>query len=80
MKYPFGLALILIAGLDGRFAAIAPDRPRFVSVSAGADHVCALTDDISFLTVLPRAWHTCGLSSTHEVFCWGGDLDDRLPA
>jgi Regulator of chromosome condensation (RCC1) repeat len=28
----------------------------------------------SFETVLPRAWHTCGLSLAHEVFCWGGDL------
>jgi alpha-tubulin suppressor-like RCC1 family protein len=34
----------------------------------------AVVGDISFETVLPRAWHTCGLSSIHAVFCWGGDL------
>ena len=34
----------------------------------------AVAADVSFVMVLPRAWHTCGLSSAHEVFCWGGDL------
>lgn len=27
-----------------------------------------------FQTVLPRAWHTCGLSATRAVWCWGGDM------
>jgi alpha-tubulin suppressor-like RCC1 family protein len=32
----------------------------------------AVAGDVVFATVTPRSWHTCGLSSTNAVFCWGG--------
>jgi alpha-tubulin suppressor-like RCC1 family protein len=32
----------------------------------------AVAGDATFATVTPRSWHTCGLSSTGVVFCWGG--------
>jgi len=56
---------------EGRLGTGAAD-----AANKGADKTIptAVAGDISFVTVLPRAWHTCGLSSTHEVFCWGGDL------
>jgi alpha-tubulin suppressor-like RCC1 family protein len=31
----------------------------------------AVAGDVVFATVSPRSWHTCGLSSTSAVFCWG---------
>ena len=30
--------------------------------------------DAIFEIVVPRAWHTCGLSTQHAAFCWGGDI------
>ena len=34
----------------------------------------AVSGDVIFATVIPRAWHTCGLSSTRALFCWGGNM------
>jgi hypothetical protein len=30
--------------------------------------------DALFAVVTPRAWHTCGLSTTGNALCWGGDM------
>jgi alpha-tubulin suppressor-like RCC1 family protein len=32
----------------------------------------AVAGDVRFVSVARSAWHTCGLSSTNAVFCWGG--------
>jgi alpha-tubulin suppressor-like RCC1 family protein len=34
----------------------------------------AVAGELVFATVMPRAWHTCGLSSMKAVFCWGGNM------
>ncbi len=44
MKYLSGLATLILSPLYVTVTASAPEPVRFVSVSAGADHVCALTD------------------------------------
>jgi alpha-tubulin suppressor-like RCC1 family protein len=44
MKYLFGFATLILSALHVTITATTPEPVRFVSVSTGADHVCALTD------------------------------------
>jgi alpha-tubulin suppressor-like RCC1 family protein len=56
---------------EGRLGAGAAD---VANKSADKTSPIAVVGDTLFQTVLPRAWHTCGLSSMHTVLCWGGDM------
>jgi alpha-tubulin suppressor-like RCC1 family protein len=44
MKYLSGFATLILSALHVAVTATAPEPVRFVNVTAGADHVCALTD------------------------------------
>ena len=56
---------------EGRLGTGAADA---ANKSADKTVPTAVAGSETFATVMPRAWHTCGLSSMHTVFCWGGDL------
>jgi len=54
---------------EGRLGTGATDA---ANKSADKTVPTAVVGDVSFATITPRSWHTCGLSSTNAVFCWGG--------
>jgi alpha-tubulin suppressor-like RCC1 family protein len=56
---------------EGRLGTGAADA---ANKSADKTVPIAVAGDVVFATVVPRAWHTCGLSSTHAAFCWGGNV------
>jgi alpha-tubulin suppressor-like RCC1 family protein len=56
---------------EGRLGTGAADA---ANKSADKTTPTAVVGDILFQTVLPRAWHTCGLSLMHTALCWGGDI------
>jgi alpha-tubulin suppressor-like RCC1 family protein len=45
MNTPFGVALLFLGVLHAGVTTTSLGPLRFVSITAGADHVCALTDD-----------------------------------
>jgi alpha-tubulin suppressor-like RCC1 family protein len=69
-------------GLDGKaYCWGSPQEGRLGTGAADAANKfadktvpTAVAGDVVFATVLPRAWHTCGLSSTRGAFCWGGSM------
>jgi alpha-tubulin suppressor-like RCC1 family protein len=54
---------------EGRLGTGAADA---ANKSADKTVPTAVAGDVVFETVTPRTWHTCGLSSSHAAFCWGG--------
>ncbi len=56
---------------EGRLGTGAGDA---VNKSADKTVPTAVAGDTTFGTVLPRAWHTCALSTTHVPLCWGGNM------
>ena len=56
---------------EGRLGTGAADA---ANKSADKTTPTLVLGDALFTTVMPRAWHTCGLSTTHAVLCWGGDM------
>jgi alpha-tubulin suppressor-like RCC1 family protein len=56
---------------EGRLGTGADDA---ANKSADKTTPTAVVGNALFQTVLPRAWHTCGLSSMNGALCWGGDM------
>jgi alpha-tubulin suppressor-like RCC1 family protein len=40
----------------------------------------AVSGDTTFTAVVARAWHSCGLSTAHVAFCWGGNILEAGPS
>ena len=40
----------------------------------------AVSGDTTFTAVVARAWHSCGLSTEHVAFCWGGNILEAGPS
>ena len=77
-----GVLVLMVAGCGGE--SVSPTGPEDV----GAEPVGALM--LTFAMVSLGEWHTCGLTTSGEAYCWGrnifgqlgtGDTDDRaIPA
>jgi alpha-tubulin suppressor-like RCC1 family protein len=56
---------------EGRLGTGAADA---ANKSADKTVPTMVVGDARFAVVAPRAWHTCGLSTSRAAFCWGGDM------
>lgn len=56
---------------EGRLGTGAADA---ANKSADKTVPTAVVGDIVFAAVMPRAFHTCGVSLANAVFCWGGNV------
>ncbi|MDH3458833.1 MAG: hypothetical protein OER90_18485 [Gemmatimonadota bacterium] len=69
---------IAVVRSDGQVEARSLGVARIVAEAEGASDTAAVDVRLLFRTISAGAGHTCGVSTTHRLYCWGDGALGRL--